>query len=54
MRGLTYNDFFAGFNFGNAPGFFATFEENLPVGAGFGSPRILIYDYLLSALKDGC
>jgi hypothetical protein len=36
-----YDGFFAGFEFGDA-GFFATFEENLPVCGGFGSPRILM------------
>jgi hypothetical protein len=43
MCGSTaYDGFFAGFKFGDAAGFFATFEENLPVCEGFGSPRILI------------
>src|ERR1700743_3459966 len=37
-----YDDFFAGFKFGDAAGFFTTFEENLPVCGAFGSPRILI------------
>ena len=41
-RSTTYDDFFSGFKFGDAAGFFATFEENLPVCGGFGSPRILI------------
>ena len=41
-RSTSYDDFFAGFKFGDAAGFFATFEENLPVCGGFGSPRILI------------
>ena len=29
------NAFFAGFTFGSLTGFFATFEENLPVCGGF-------------------
>src|ERR1039457_4471350 len=51
-QSTAYYDFFAGFRFGSATGFFATLDENLPVCGGFGSPRILTLlfaiDYLLS------
>src|ERR1039457_491260 len=51
-QSTAYYDFFAGFRFDSATGFFATLDENLPVCGGFGSPRILMLlfaiDYLLS------
>jgi hypothetical protein len=34
-----YDDFFAGFRFAFATGFFATLDENLPVWGDLGSPR---------------
>jgi hypothetical protein len=41
-QSIAYDDFFAGFGFGSAAGYFATLDENFPSCGGFGLPRILI------------